>query len=351
MRFAANALGLHPPLANFEERLQRMRNFKSEYINGLGLSVLKLVPPGPEILDDELTANGRQLRPATLEGRQSRRETWLKEGEELVDYLKSIKTGSVSVSKEELGISESLLGDATMLPIVQLRVLKYVDSLARSWIGYNPTHTGFQFLQEGYQAGEWYGKKPRFKRPKVFRDLEKSRKVRRMSRETDVSTSRHVDEPAAPAPVEPTDQAPPGAHRPAESNASPSDSPNTNAHGKVKSIPGGKGQRDKLQFGQPITPEFINDVNTLVDQIRNGGGAEVERRLQKSLAYYGVDACAPDSDEESSSEDESDSSSEEEALNQPVETPSFDVARPQAGLKGPSTGFSKHTVGKWLGSF
>jgi hypothetical protein len=67
----------------------------------------------------------------------------------------------------------------------------------------------------------------------------------------------------------------------------------------------------------------------------------VEHKLKKSFAYYGVNAGAPDSDEESSSEDESDYSPEVEALKHPVEKPSFDAARSQDDVEGVSTGFSK----------
>lgn len=73
----------------------------------------------------------------------------------------------------------------------------------------------------------------------------------------------------------------------------------------------------------------------------------MERELKNSLAYY---ACAPDSDEESSSEDESDSSSDGEVLKQPVEKPSFDAATSQDDVQGASSGFSKRAVGKWSGS-
>lgn len=53
--------------------------------------------------------------------------------------------------------------------------------MARNWIEYNLTHAGFQFLQEAYQRDGWYSKKPRFKRAKAFRDLERRRKARRMA--------------------------------------------------------------------------------------------------------------------------------------------------------------------------
>jgi T5orf172 domain len=327
-RLAANTSGLQLRESP-EELLQTLKDRRDTYAKGLTLRKPELVAPGPELFDDELASNGRKLRSNTLKGRLSARKTYLKEAEELVDYLKSIKTGCMSVSHEELGISESPLGDSTLLPVVNLSQLEYVDSPAKTWIGYNPTHTGFQFLQEGYQRGDWYGKKPRFKRPGLFRDLEKSRKVRRMRHGTDISTSRHLDEQVAPVSVETVDhQTPPQADRSAESASSRPDTDERNAQCEVKWVPGRKGRGSTLQFSQAITPEFINECNTLVDQIRNGGREEVERKLRKSLAYCGVDSCAPDTDEESSSEessseDESDCPSKE-GLKQPVKKPSFD---------------------------
>lgn len=93
----------------------------------------------------------------------------------------------------ELGISESPLGDATLLPVLNLCELRHLDIWTRTLIDYNPTNTGFQFLQEAYQHGEWNGEDPRFKRSQEPYSHQ-SRKVRRQHRGADASTSCHVAE-------------------------------------------------------------------------------------------------------------------------------------------------------------
>ncbi|RYP53940.1 hypothetical protein DL769_010429 [Monosporascus sp. CRB-8-3] len=71
-------------------------------------------------------------------------EDWKKGVFEKMKAIKNLKTGSISA-------------------------LGQMDATARGWIGYNPTHAGFQFLQEAYQRGEWVGTVPQFKLPKSFR--------------------------------------------------------------------------------------------------------------------------------------------------------------------------------------
>lgn len=53
----------------------------------------------------------------TPEQRTAGRQRLLQAFDEQVKHLKSIKTGCISVSDPELGISESSLGDATLLPV------------------------------------------------------------------------------------------------------------------------------------------------------------------------------------------------------------------------------------------
>ena len=57
----------------------------------------------------------------------------------------------------------NILGDSIMLPLVNLEELHYMDNWTAQFIGYNPTNTGFQFLQEAYARGEWNGPRPLFK--------------------------------------------------------------------------------------------------------------------------------------------------------------------------------------------
>ena len=96
-------------------------------------------------------------------------ETWKEELRRQMESIKNLKTGGFSVSDPEQGITESPLGDATLLPVVSLKALHCLDAPARNWIGYNPTHQGFQMLQEAYQRGEWVGHIPQFKLPRAFR--------------------------------------------------------------------------------------------------------------------------------------------------------------------------------------
>ena len=74
-----------------------------------------------------------------------------------------------SVSDPVLGVTESPLGDATLLPVLALKDLKYLDGQVANWVGMNPTNTGFQLLQEAYQEGKWIGNRPQFALPKGFR--------------------------------------------------------------------------------------------------------------------------------------------------------------------------------------
>jgi hypothetical protein len=63
-----------------------------------------------------------------------------------VEYLKSVKTGSVSVSSHTMGISESPLGDATMLPVLKLNEIEYIDRPVRNFVVYNAKNYGLQLL-------------------------------------------------------------------------------------------------------------------------------------------------------------------------------------------------------------
>lgn len=74
----------------------------------------------------------------------------VKEYEKTLDTILATKTGSLSVSDLDLGISKSPLGDATLLPVLRLEELKYFNAPVSIWAGYNPTNAGFQYLQEAY---------------------------------------------------------------------------------------------------------------------------------------------------------------------------------------------------------
>jgi hypothetical protein len=83
--------------------------------------------------------------------------------------FQNTKTGSWSVRDPVLGVTESPMGDATMLPVLALKHLGRIDPRAVIWVGMSPTNIGFQFLQEAYQKGKWFGDKPLFQLPKAYR--------------------------------------------------------------------------------------------------------------------------------------------------------------------------------------
>lgn len=153
---------------------------------------------------DELIASGSKNRPSPgmtahdtseLDPSSSQYDTWrraamkfdenAKLASELDDWkkklftemeaIKNLKTGCISVSDPEQGITESPLGDATLLPVISLEALSKMDAPARNWIGYNPTHQGFQLLQEAYQRGEWTGHPSQLWSSDFFRKAQKGK--------------------------------------------------------------------------------------------------------------------------------------------------------------------------------
>ena len=202
----------------------------------------------------------------------------VKEYEKILETILGTKTGSLSVSDPDLGISESPLGDATLLPVLKLEELKYFDAPVSTWVGYNPTNAGFQYLQEAYRNGEWCGRRPHFKLPKAFRDAG-AKKISDLKplKGTNADTGplkrprwKHTEQGA---PGEPST----AAHSRNVSNESP---PNKNATqtGRTFSFTPGL-TSNSFQWSTPVTDELIKEVNGLVDQCRNGGRAEAEREF------------------------------------------------------------------------
>jgi hypothetical protein len=120
-----------------------------------------------KVKNPDSTSIAHRIRSATRLEEENRAE--LEEMLRMHEFVKNTKTGALSVSDPALGISESPLGDATLLPVLTLDELNYLDTPVTNWIGFTPTHTGFQRLQEAYQNGEWHGRRPEFKLPKAFR--------------------------------------------------------------------------------------------------------------------------------------------------------------------------------------
>jgi T5orf172 domain len=188
------------------------------------------------------------------------------------EFVKHTKTGALSVSDPACGISESPLGDATLLPVLTLDELKYLDTPVTNWIGFTPTHTGFQSLQEAYQNGEWHGRKPEFKLPKASRKSQ--------PRKVNIITTEQDHSPPA------TEQnASGGEQSTASSNRSTFIPPQTGGHPtfRVTHSP----TRDTYTWTQPLTDEFKQQAKEVAELYKNGGSAYVEHMSRKSLQAYG----------------------------------------------------------------
>lgn len=298
-RFAFNALGIEDYQGDFEKLLRHMSSLGPIGANpSLDLDELFFH-------DDILTASNVP-GPSNIETTESvsDRLKYLAEAKDLLDHMKSVKTGSMSVSDPELGVSESPLGDATLLPVISLEELASVHQSAKNWVGYDPTHAGFQLLQEAYQNWEWAGPRPQFRGPKMWRK-HRSRKARRTTTNEDAESVCYSQNKAAGASVSPR-QSPTSERDVREdcpSAAAPTSSTTPHPPCEVKFIPGPKGRNNKLEFSTALTPELIDAVEQQVEKIRNGGRAEVEEKLRKCLAAWGVDQCV-DPDDTTSSDDE-----------------------------------------------
>lgn len=123
--------------------------------------------------------------------------------------------------------------------------------------------------------------------------------------------------------------------------------PGHNAHDagyrrSVRYFSDSDGGNPKVEFRSPITPEFVKNVQEGVDLMKNGGRAEVQRRLIELLIYHGVDMRGPDADDGTSSD-------EEECVEEDHRQELPEIA--EGRTQNASEGFSKRTPGKWLESF
>jgi hypothetical protein len=179
--------------------------------------------------------------------------------------MNNLKTGGFSVGDPEQGITESPLGDATLLPVVSLDALKCLDAPARTWIGYNPTHQGFQMLQEAYQRGEWVGQIPQFKLPRGFRR----------------AGTRPLRTQAAAAKGEDT-QASGGKPRRVNENAK-------NRETKVELSSGLDGTQ--LTFSRTVDDDMIKEMEEIQALMKFPiGRALVENELVRQLRHFGINA-------------------------------------------------------------
>jgi hypothetical protein len=199
---------------------------------------------------------------------------------ELIKSLKDIKTGGRSVSDPVLGITESPLGDATLLPVLALKDLKYLDPPVTSWVGVTPTHSGFQYLQEAYKEGKWFGRTPKFQLPKAYRDagiksvpmaVPRS-KASRITSETETSSDG----------------------RRYSTSDGDLDYIMQNQKGDGMSFLLSRGAdmgSERFTFTQTITEDFKTALTQKIEEIKNGGYEKAQRELAKVLRHFGLDAC------------------------------------------------------------
>lgn len=316
------------------------------------------------------------LPPSNFKDRKAMHNSSIQEAEELAEHLKSIKTGCLSVSSLKLGISESPLGDATILPVVTLRELRCFEGQAKLGIGYNPTNMGFQFLQEAYQRGEWHGPKPRFQQPKGRRFFgttksptthrrtnlsSRSRKVPRKSRDAEAPSSYRMEEhelgsanaqelvfaAVSPEVGSNAQKCKIQSNKSDCSDVEMVSGESTTGFTKVKYNPGEDGEESTITFSTPLTDDFIDQLNKTTEDIRNGGRAKAERRLNQALRYFGVETMVPsddDSNDDCASEDGESLSDEDLLTSEP--SPLMDPSNQREA--GTGVFFPKNAVAAWF---
>lgn len=217
----------------------------------------------------------------------------------LCESMKTLKTGAFSVSDPILGVTESPLGDATMLPVLAIKDLKYLNPLVANWVGMNPTNVGFQYVQEAYASGKWFGNKPRFQLPKAYRKAG-YKSLFTKNAENASCSKRRAQERAKDGKITP---------EPLADNVDPNriyDQPSFQLTTGLHS--------DEFRWTVPINDEFVEKVNQGLAEIRNGGRANVEKRFAKALRDVGVDVSMSEDEDMTDSDSfvSSDSSSSEE---------------------------------------
>ena len=221
----------------------------------------------------------------------------------LLHSFKTLQTGVPSVSDPILGITESPLGDATILPVLALKDLKYLIPTVANWVGMNPTNAGFQYVQEAYQSGRWFGGKPKFQLPKAYRRAG-YKSLSAKAAERGPSPRKGAKEKAKDSYL---------ASKPIENDLDSGWKHNPPSFRLTRGP-----DFDEFTWSTPMTDEFIQAVNQNVEEIRNGGRENVHRKLAKGLRDVGADACfrIPEyedtTDTGSSVSGESSSSGEEE---------------------------------------
>jgi hypothetical protein len=217
----------------------------------------------------------------------------------LHESMKTLKTGAFSVSDPILGLTESPMGDATMLPVLAIKDLKYLNPLVSNWVGMNPTNAGFQYIQEAYASGKWVGRKPRFQLPKAYRRAG-YKSLSAKDADNASSSKRRAQERAKDGKVTP---------EPLGDDVEPDRIYNQPSFQLTPGL-----HSDKFTWTVPFNDELIQKVNQGLEEIRNGGRANIEKKLAKSFRDMGVDLSMGEDEDmtDSDSSISSDSSSSEE---------------------------------------
>ncbi|KIX94918.1 uncharacterized protein Z520_09228 [Fonsecaea multimorphosa CBS 102226] len=218
----------------------------------------------------------------------------------LHESVKTLKTGALSVSDPILGITESPLGDATMLPVLAIKDLKYLNPLVANWVGMSPTNAGFQYLQEAYASGKWFGSKPRFQLPKAYRRAG-YKSLSAKDADNAPSSKRRAQERAKDGKITP---------EPLTADVNPDRIFNQPSFQLTRGP-----DSDEFKWTVPLNDELIEKVNQCLEEIRNGGRADFEKRAAKAFRDVGIDVPIDEEEEDTIESDSfisSDSSSSEE---------------------------------------
>ena len=343
-RESADQAGVDSRNKRFVEYLDMVRKMRKGRAGYGGVALDKLDASLFEISEQK---NRHGLRSDASKEKEAERNSAIRDANDMIDHLISIETGGISVSHPKELTLESPLGDSTILPIVSLKQLQYVDNWTAQFIGYNPTNTGFQFLQEAYANGEWNGPRPRFKWTKSRYDRKGMKAVRQThnARATRFSDNANIgsstEKPGGISTIStPDQQARNNRNNNDESCKRGNDSHDdietqrkkpklANSNGKKENantsgntlkdnmLPRGgssmsitphkNGRQTTLEFSRDIDEDLVEGIEKNLEEIRNGGRANVEARFSQSL-QRAMDQCRRvQRREETSTDDDTDS--------------------------------------------
>ncbi|KAF3771042.1 hypothetical protein M406DRAFT_326445 [Cryphonectria parasitica EP155] len=250
------------------------------------------------------------------EGRTTKdTDSWKKEFLKKLEEVKSLETGSMSM-----------------------------DAPARDWVGYNPTHTGFQILQEAYEKGEWVGNLPQFKLPKAFRKAG----ITKLTAEAAAKRKNAQDQ-----------QPQSGAETRANTSGKPVET--------FRFIRDEDG--DKLEFSAEMNDDLRKQMKEVEEVAKLPlGRALLQMEFGRSLRHFGLNLHVDDEADALSSSTES-GSADEMDIDEPDHVPAKEVNTQEPGSSGnretaryssfspqpnvsPGKGsdFTQAEVKRWLGS-